>query len=288
MQAVNEREMLAAVIRYQQTLSSDDAGRVLELVDPLIRGMLARAATVRMDHDDAYARLRIKIWKALKSYKPGSGRVFSYLNAVVQNCVRTICNEQLKDNREILPLDEATELPVDECRSREEMEDVHYRLMQIRTICTKDNELEAQRWLVRSLIQSDFSLPRHEAVRALRIVFAVDLKQGRLIHDRTVLELRRTLLNGRQRFPSINVAELRDKRERGLLKWKPYLSQAHFEKLVYLLRGLAPVIIGDLIDREVRALNGDGTPERKRAIIRKHLRHALDGFPHSEPLFAKG
>jgi hypothetical protein len=128
-------------------------------------------------------------------------------------------------------------------------------------------------------------LPRHQAVKALCIVFSVDIKQGRLIHDRTMLELRRVALTGQEHFRAPNVAKLRDKRERGLLKWKPYLSEAHFAKFAFLLRGLAPAIVGDLIDREIRSLNGDGTPERKRQIVRKNLLAVLDGFPEAQPLF---
>jgi hypothetical protein len=116
-------------------------------------------------------------------------------------------------------------------------------------------------------------------------VFSVDIKQGRLIHDRTLLELRRLALNGREHFRAINVAKVRDTRERGLLKWKPFLSEAQFAKFGFLLRGLAPAVIADLIDREVRSLNGSGSPERKRQITRKYLQAVLDGFPQSEPLF---
>ena len=47
----------------------------------------------------------------------------------------------------------------------------------------------------------------------------------------------------------------------------------------------APAIIDDLINREIRSLNGDGTPERKRQIVRKNLLAVLDGFPEAQPLF---
>jgi hypothetical protein len=103
-----------------------------------------------------------------------------------------------------------------------------------------------------------------------------------------MLELRRTMLAGRERYPPINVAALRDKRERGLLKFKPYLNSANFAKLVFLLHGLAPALVSDLIERETKSLNGDGTPERRREIIRKYLYAVLEGFPGAAPLFPNG
>jgi hypothetical protein len=265
-------------------LSPVDAGAALQLCDPLIRGQLTRAQTIAIDPDEAYSRVQIKIWKALKTFKRKRGsRVFSYLNAVAHNTMRTLCSEQRKDNGTQVTLEEAPE-PF-ECVSPEEMEEIIHCLRQVKTICTRENEIHAQRWLVESFIRTEFSIPRHEAVRALQIAFAVDLKLGRLIFDRTVLELRRTLLNGRVRFPSVNIAELRDKREKGLLKYKPYLSHPHFSKLVFLLRGLAPAIVQNLIEQDLRKLNGNREPEARRAIVRRHLWSVLNGFPDAKPLF---
>lgn len=283
---VNEPEILAAVLRYQATELERDGELVLKLTEPLINGMLGRACTVRgVDFDDARSRIRLKVWRALKTYKPAGGRVFSYLNAVVQNHSRTICSEQLRDSIVLQPIEETDDIPVDGWRSAEAVEEIKFQLYSLRTICGRENERRAQRWLVRSLIQSEFSLPRHKLVRALRICFGVDVKSGRLIHDRTMLELRRVMLAGRTQFPRVNVSELRDKRERGLLKYRPFLCTGDFAKLCFLFRGLAPVIVGDLIEREMRTLNGEGTSERRREVIRKYLRAALDGFPDSVPLF---
>jgi hypothetical protein len=67
----------------------------------------------------------------------------------------------------------------------------------------------------------------------------VDLKTGWLIHDRTMLELRRTMLAGWRDYPPINVARLKDKRERGLLKFKAFLSEPDFSKLCFLMKNLA-------------------------------------------------
>jgi hypothetical protein len=242
-QPVDESELLTAVLRYQATQANPDAETVLGLLDPIINGMLARALTLDgVDLDEARSRIWLKVWKALHSYRPGGGRVFSYFNAVVQNYVRTICNERARYIEHFVPLGDLradlAEGSTDSWKTHWAVEDISYHLSFVRTLCVKPAELEAQRWLVRSLISSEFSLPRHEAVRALRIVFGVDLRQGRLIHDRTMLELRRTVLGGRERFRQINTAKFRDRREKGLLKWKPYLSEGNFARLTHLMRGL--------------------------------------------------
>jgi hypothetical protein len=295
-QTVNETELQIAVLRYQETKLGRDAEIVLHLADPLIRGMLGRAATAfGLDLEESRCKVQFKIWKALSSYRPESGRIFSYLNATVQNHTRSLCNEHIKNHErwvaftDLAPAEESENLEasINPWRSAEALEDIQHKLCSLRTLCTRENELRAQKWLVRGLIQSEFSIPRHEAVKALRIVFNVDLKTGRLVHDKTILELRRVMLNGRQHFPPINVCKLRDKRERGLLKFRPYVSQENFDKLVYLMRNLAPIIISDQIEKETRSLNGEGTPERKRAIIREQLNFAIDGYPNAVPLFSK-
>jgi hypothetical protein len=162
-----------------------------------------------------------------------------------------------------------------------------YKLLQVRTICSRPNELRAQRWLVRSLIQTEFALPRREAVRCLRIVFSVDLAPARLLHDQTLLELRRSTLDGRTHYPKVNEAVLRDKRERGLLKFRPFLSQVEFNKLIYLMRNLAPEILNHRIQQQLRALNGTRNSQTEQEVIRRNLDHALNGYPDSRPLFSE-
>ena len=291
---VNESELLAAVLAYQESKLERDAETVLRLADPLIHGMLGRAVTVYgVDVGDAYSRIRVKVWRALRTYRPEAGRVFSYLNATVQNSARTICNEHLRSSMMAHSSDETAEScdenAVADWRSAEAMEDIQHKLCSLRTLCTRENELRAQKWLVRGLIQSGFSIPRHELVKALRIVFNVDLKTGRLIHDKTILELRRTMLGDRRGgYPPIDLAHFKDRRAHGLLRFKPYLSYPDFCKLCFLMKNLAPALLLDLIQRETRSLNGEGTPERRRAIIRKYLAGAINGFPDAAPLFPNG
>jgi hypothetical protein len=215
------------------------------------------------------------------------------LNTVTQNVARSASSETLRKSEQTVSFQELEAEPwvepsTDEFLSRQKLEDIIHRLRCLRTICTRPNEIEAQRWLVNSLISSEFTIPRHAAVRALRIVFAVDLRQGRLIFDRTMLELRRTMLAGRRNYPAINISILKDKRERGLLKFKPFLSRPNFDKLVFLMKHLAPAIVDDRIAQGIRSLNGTRCPKTEREVIRQNLGYVLNGGdPDARPLFPK-
>jgi hypothetical protein len=121
-------------------------------------------------------------------------------------------------------------------------EDVLHRIGQVRTRCTDEHELEAQRWLVRGFIDSEFKLRRHQAANALIIGYGIDYSRSRQLHDATLLEVRRQLL-GLMEIPEIGVIDLRGTRAIALAKYAERLSNADFSKLVYLMRNLAPVII---------------------------------------------
>jgi hypothetical protein len=98
--------------------------------------------------------------------------VFSSFNTVVQNHVRSITADTIREQSRYVSLEDLqTEgepenlalASVDLWRSSEALEDIRHRLCTLRTICTRENELHAQRWLVRSLIATEFAIPRHEA-----------------------------------------------------------------------------------------------------------------------------
>lgn len=52
-----------------------------------------------------------------------------------------------------------------------------------------------QRWLVRGLVDSEFALKRHEASDAMTLVYGLSPVRSRQIHARTLLEVRRQLLD---------------------------------------------------------------------------------------------
>jgi hypothetical protein len=152
---VNEQELAQAVLAYQESGSNRDAETVLRLADPLITGMVVRSATAfHFDFEDATNRVRLKIFKALRSYNPNAGRVFSYFNCVVQNHVRSLTTETIREQSRCVYLEDLAEqegrdtlmeIAADPWRTEWLMEDIRGRLYSLRTICTRENELHAQR-----------------------------------------------------------------------------------------------------------------------------------------------
>jgi hypothetical protein len=291
---INENQLLSAVTEYQRSGSDQDGETVLKLLEPIVVGMVRRSCTYYgADVEEVRSRVWLKMLKALQSFQPHKGKAFSYFNCVCQNATRTYCSETIARNERFATtsleaLDDGPQAAINPWPSRWQVEELTHRLMQLRTTCTKPNELMAQKWLCNNLLETGFSYPRHKLVYALRVVFGVDLRQGRLIHDRTVLELRRTLLphllqlNG-HKFPV--ASRLRGRHSRGLCKYRGYLDAAEFARLAHLLAGLAPAIVDDHVARELRALNGDRA-KRRDEVIRRCLLEAIHGYPHARPLFS--
>jgi hypothetical protein len=122
--------------------------------------------------------------------------------------------------------------------------------------------LQAQRWLVKGMLDSEFRLKRHQAADSMRIVYGIDWARSRQLHDCTVLEIRRQLLPITE-IPRITPSDLRGTRQFALAKYAHHLPPSDFAKLVFLMRNLAPVII-----KEGR------------------IDWVLDGFPNARLLFA--
>jgi len=142
-------------------------------------------------------------------------------------------------------------------------EDICHRILQTQTICTDEHELAAQRWLVIcGFLYSEFKLRRHEAADSMTIVYGITRARSRQLHDLTLLEVRRQLLDVMD-IPEVEVSDLRGTRAIALAKYAALLVPADFSRLVYLMRNLAPIII-----------------EQGR------IDWILDGYPNARLLFA--
>jgi hypothetical protein len=102
--------------------------------------------------------------------------------------------------------------------------------------------LEAQRWLVRSLVDADFGLRRHEGSNAMTIVYGLSPKRSRLLHDATILEVRRQLLPATE-IPATTKADLIGTRGHALWKFADQLSPSDFSKLAYFMKNLSPATL---------------------------------------------
>ena len=83
----------------------------------------------------------------------------------------------------------------------------------------------------------EFHLCRHEAATAMELVYNLHPNRARTLRDRTVLEIRRTLLPITE-IPKISLANLVGTRGHALAKYCDQLSAQDFAKLTFLMRGL--------------------------------------------------
>jgi hypothetical protein len=112
------------------------------------------------------------------------------------------------------------------------------------------------------LLDSEFHLCRHEAATAMELVYNLHPNRARTLHDRTVLEIRRTLLPITE-IPKISLANLVGTRGKALGRYCDQLSAQDFAKLAFLMRGLSPTAL----------------------ILAGRVDWVLDGFPNAQPLF---
>jgi hypothetical protein len=147
--------------------------------------------------------------------------------------------------------------------SREDvLNDIAWRIRQVRTVVTDPFELQAQKWLVEGQLSAEFTLKRHECADSMSIVFGIPPARSRVLHDATVLEISRELLPI-TKIPTITRGNLRGTRGFALARYANELSPEDFSKLVFLTRNLSPVAV-------IPAGRVDWT---------------LGGFPEARPLF---
>ena len=139
-------------------------------------------------------------------------------------------------------LDQLKHSTAPEVRRTEVSDDLRWRIFQVKTVCSDPYELESQRWLVKGLLDAEFKLRRHEAADAMSIVYGLHPNRARVLHDQTLLEVRRQLLDVVQ-IPKIDISRLCGTRGHALARYSTQLSASDFSKLAYLMRNLAPTII---------------------------------------------
>src|SRR5262249_54793426 len=129
-----------------------------------------------------------------------------------------------------------------EASSRETIDELHFRIMRIGTVFTCPFERQAQKWLIKNLLESNFAFHRHEAADSMTVVFGIDPRRSRHIFDLTVLSVRRALLDERKLLP-VSVYGLIGTRQKALVRYRHRLNEEDFSRLCFLMRGLAPSII---------------------------------------------
>jgi hypothetical protein len=221
--------------------------------------------------DEVLNVLRIRLWRKLPAFDPGKGRVFTFISLIAgQSLTEIWAKRNLHAQRypeasiEILDcLQYSRSNGNDDISRAAALEDITWRVYQTRTVCSDPYELKAQRWLVRGQLAAGFQLRRHQAADSMVIVYGLEPRRARQIHDATLLEVRRTLI-GLVEIPKITLATLKGTRQSALARYAPQLSSADFSRLIFLMRNLSPV-----------------------AVIGDNLDHVLNGYPNARLLFAE-
>jgi hypothetical protein len=256
-----EDAALAFVLEWQKTGSERAFEEFLKTTDGMIKALVfSRGIHQYMEIAEIISLIQIKIWKGLHLYNPGRGRLYSFLVRVIHNRITQAQIDTKKQiHHESLEDDEWDGIATHEDYDHTGTEDLWHKIMKVRTICTDQMEIDAQRWLVTSFISSSFDIRRHVAANAMTRVYGIDKVRSRQLHDYTLLEVRRAILCGNV-VPEASARNLCGTRQKALKKYAKELSPGDFSKLVFLMRNLSSSLIVD-------------------------VRHVLDGFPGSVPLF---
>ena len=245
-QIFDEAVIKALVLEWQETHSEYKFERILELIDGMVHAIVYTRGIHRYEEmDEIIQKLRIKIWRVLDMFDVERGSIHNFLTIVVHNTLGHINTELINRaarfcstesiNGERSLLDRTPAPDTDTCAS----DDLNYRLMQVKTTRTDDRELDAQRWLVRSFIDSGFLIRRYEAANAMTKVYDIPGDRSRQLYDETLIEIRRQVIN----FIKIpHAGKMRGTRQKPLAPLREWLSEERFDKLVFLMRGIAPSV----------------------------------------------
>jgi hypothetical protein len=235
------------VLRWQKTKCERTLEDIFRNADGMIRALIfSRGIYQYMETAEVLSSIQFKLWKGLPRFDPTKGRLYSFLTRSIHNRISTLQADTYKSpNHESLDEEQWENMNHATDDDGYGVEDLSYRIMQVKTICTDEHELEAQRWLVKSFISSGFHIRRHDAANAMSAVYGINRVRARQLHDYTLLEVRRAVIDGTTP-PTVTTNDLCGTRQKALRKYANELTQAEFSLLVFLMRNLSSSIIEDV------------------------------------------
>jgi hypothetical protein len=292
----NAEKVSSLMLDFQRTGDHRLFEGILKESTRLIKANIEeKRTTYYVASDELISRINLKLFKSVSHYDPGRGSAYSFVNKVIKTQLCSAVMERKAQLRKQVDWDSSYEQSVPAAlRDGALMEDLIWKIRQIKTICTDDFELGAQRWMVDSYIECGFKLRRHEAADAMMTVFNIGHGRARRLHDLTLLEIRRAVWEDHPNGKEIAPASLAGTSSRPLIPYARYLSVADFTNLVCLLEGLAPALVMYIKAQNIRAIrkgSAKALAENLRLIINGHpqarLLFKLEGKAYIEHLLAK-
>jgi HK97 family phage major capsid protein len=265
----DEEASIALLLRWRDSDDFRALDTLLqEHLEPLVRRLIyTRQSQKYEDVDELTSACLRRLASRLSRFDVARGKLYSWCTKMCERAIIDVIRRKRTTADRFCSIDDVlanTLCTNGEEHTQEVLADILHKLSQVQTVFTKENELRAQRWLLRNLVDSNFRFYRWQASDSMTVVFGIAPRRARHIYDLTILAARRALLDERKLGP-VNVYRLCGTRQRALTKYRPRLSNGDFARLVHLMVGLAPAIIetGEYALHEILY----GAPKKERALF---------------------
>jgi hypothetical protein len=244
-----EETVLTLYFRWKE--AKEDLALLNELLLsclPIVERLISLRGTTDFESvEELRNRALLRLAKGFRKwYDPAKGRIFTFITKTTEHGLVDAVRRRRRVSYRYLPFDDLLENSVRFSVNGQEhgqaVDDIAYRVRRIRTLSVCPFEQEAQRYLVRNLLESNFAFRRHEASDAIVVVYGLTPERARKLYDITLLAIRRVLIDKRKLKPIV-AADLIGTRGRALLRYANVLTPDEFSRLAYLMRNLAPAII---------------------------------------------
>jgi hypothetical protein len=270
--------------RYNTCADLDAVNQLLTHAEPLIRSIIEYRSTVRYEMpEELVSKIQVKLWKSLRLFDRAKGTGFSFIAKIIESVSRSTVAEAWTRSERFCALDEAAAVSrnLDPLSTRQGLAEIIAKAHGVRTSCTLESELRAQRWLVDSFVDAEFMLKRHQASDSMMTVFGLSHARARQLFDLTLVALRRELIDER-RLPAVAPLSLRGTKSQALIRYTKILSPEEFSRLATLLKDVAPSVV-----YTVKPQNFSAIRRGEREATLENLNLLLYGSPTDRPLFTE-
>ena len=260
-----EAAALALFKRWKAEEDLVSLNELLKLCLPIVERLISVRHTARFESvEELTSFVLLRLSRGLQRlYDPNRGKLFTFITKSTEHALIDAVRRKRRETCRLQPLDDflLNSLSVNGQEHGEALDDIRHRVMHVKTVSTCPFERDAQRWLVKNLVDSNFVFRRHQAADAMTIVYSLSPERSRKLYDITLLSIRRELIDERKLKP-VRREELIGTRAKALLRYKERLSELQFARLVFLMQNLAPAIIetGEFTLEEILYGSGRETP----------------------------